>query len=236
MFKKVTRVMPKNWPISVVGVGVVSLAVSYGMDVTWPGLAISVMSAMVGAAVALYRLGRYEAGLAERVMGNAPFVWDVWLNGIRIGTISDSQYAGMQRDAMRDARLIFAQLVNLGHVALNVAGCVCATVPRLAIWLAAAAVFVMPDALVDVALAWRTAEPDTLIAGLRNLFELVAVASVLWVAFRVINGYRFGFCNQYDKAVGRMIRQQCNTPTVGELRLTRWSRAAAERMSAAARC
>lgn len=229
------KVMPKIWLIGVTGAGAVSLALSYVMDVEWPGLAISLTTSMAGATVALFFVGRYEAGLTARVQGDVQYVWDVWMNDIKIGTLTDAQYAAMQREAMGDPRLILAQLFNLGHVLLNVAGRVCAMVPMLTIGMAAVAAFVVPDSLAEFAQTWRTVEPAALIAGLQNLFEMVALVSVVWVAFKAVSGHRFGFCNQYAKSVARMIRQQCNTPTEGDIHLTRWSRGAAERMAAAAR-
>ena len=63
--------------------------------------------------------------------------------------------------------------------------------------------------------------------SLRGLFHLVAMVSVMTVGVMCAIGYRFGFRNHYGEAVARMIRQQCNTPTEGEIHLSKVTRDAA---------
>lgn len=213
--------LPKRWPVGVAGATAASFILNYFTGTDWPRLIVFSMLAAAGAFVALFFIARYDARLAARMEDDASFVWGVWMNGVKIGSITDAQYAAIQRHAFGNARLVVAQVLNLGHVALYIAGKVFVSVPLLMFWLAVATVALVPESIIEIVQVWRTAEPAALVESLRNLFHLVATVSVVAVGVMVTLGYRFGFCNHYDQAVADMIRRQCNTPTEGSISLSK---------------
>ena len=227
MFKNPIKVMPKSWPAGVAGAVVVSLILGLFTGMAWPSLIVSAMLAGIAAFGSIFFLARHDARLTARFKDDAPFAWDVWMNGIKIGLITYAQYAAIQRYAFGDGRLVIAQALNLGRVALNIAGKVFVGVPLLMFWLLVVASIATPEAITEFAQAWRTANLADLTDSLRGLFHLVAMVSVMTVGVMCAIGYRFGFRNHYGEAVARMIRQQCNTPTEGEIHLSKVTRDAA---------
>lgn len=206
--------LPKNWPVSVAGAFAFGILFNYFTGTDWPSLIFFSVAAAAGAFVSLFFIGRYEAGLDARMNGDMPFVWEVWMRGVKIGTITDAQYAAIQRCVFSDSRLVVAQVLNLVRVALNIVGKAFVSVPLLMFWLAVVAVVLAPESI-------SIPEPDALAESLRNLFQMVAVMSVAVVGAMVVLGYRFGFRNHYGDAVADMIRRQCNTPTEGSIYLSK---------------
>jgi len=219
--------MPKKWPVGVAGAVAVSLILGYFTGTIWSSLIVSAVLAGITAFATLFFIALHDARLTARVKDDAPFAWDVWMNGVKIGRVTDAQYAAIQLYAFGDGRVVVAQALNLGRVALNIAGKAFVAVPLLMFWLIVVASIATPESITALVEAWRTADLAALTASFRTLFYMVAMVSLLAVAITFAIGYRFGLRNHYAEAVARMIRQQCNTPAEGDIHLSKIDMAAA---------
>lgn len=214
------KFMPKSWPVGVAGAFPISLALSYFAGETWPNAIISAAISSIAAFAVIFFLGRRDARLAERMSVRASLAWDVWMNGVKIGVITDAQYAAIQRAAFGDGSLVVAQALNLGQVALDIAGKVFVGVPLTMFWLLAAASVAAPESITGLA-ALRSADLAALVTSSDNLLRLVGVVTAMSVILLFAFGHRFGFCNCYGEAVARMVRQQCGVPSEGDIRLSK---------------
>lgn len=219
--KKFTKVMPKNWSFSVAGAFTFGLIFNYFAGTDWLRLIVFSVLAAAGACASLFFMNRHDVSLISRTRGSM-LVWDVWISGGKIGTITDSRYAEIQRTAYGDGRLIFDQIINLSHVVLNVIVKVLISVPLLMFWLFVVISIATPESITEIAHAWRTADPVALADNMRILFQrAIMFFSVLTVGILLAFGHRFGFRNLYSEAVVQMIRQHFNLHTDGIIHLSK---------------
>lgn len=218
---KLFKFMPKNWPAGVAGAVGVSLVIGLFTGTTGPSIMVSAVLAGIFSFATIFLLALHDALLSARVKADAPIAWDVWMNGVKIGCITDAQYAAIQRHAFSSGRWVGAQTLNLGRVALNIAGKLFVGVPLLMFWVLLVAGIATPESLTEIAQAWRDADLATMKASFGTLLHFVAMVSILSVAIMFILGFRFGLRNYYTEFIARMIRQQCNTPTEGDIHLSK---------------
>ena len=213
--------MPKYWPVGVaVPVGI-CLFLSDFTGTHWPRLILWAAMVAIAAFTTMLILARHSAALKARLSDDAPFAWEVWMNGVQIGLITDGQYASIQRAAFGSGRLIVGQLFNLVHVALTIARRVFVAVPLLMFWLLVMASVVTPETVIEVGQALSITDPAELANGLRPLYRWGFMMILISVSIMLGLGYRFGFRNHYDEAVGHMIRKHCNTPAEGNIKLSK---------------
>lgn len=214
--------MPKNWAVSIAVTVAVCLILSLVIGtMPWYRAMLAAVSAGIGAFASIFLIARRDARLTARMKDDAPSVWDVWMNGVQIGQITDAQYAAIQLHAFRDLRLAVAQALNPGSVALYVAGKVFVGVPLLLFWLLVVTLMVDPECYAEIVQVLRTADLADLTARFGNRVLLVPTLSILTVGLMVVLGSRFGFRNHYAETVARMIRQLCDTPAEGDVHLSR---------------
>jgi hypothetical protein len=223
MFKPLARKLPNHLLIGVAGaVALATLMTIIDGSTTWPILVVSAVIAGITSFTAIFLLDRQDARLASRVTDDASCItWDVWMNDCKIGLIHDAQYAQMQRFAFRDGRMLFAQVLNLSRVALNIATKGLVGVPLMMFWLLVIASLPTTESITEIAATWQTAGLASIMDSLRFLFSTVVMLYVLSVGFMFAFGYRFGFRNCYAEAVARMIRRHLNMPIEGDMRLSK---------------
>lgn len=227
MLTNITKTLPKYWPMGLAAAAAGSLFLSYLDGTTW---LMSVLVACIAAATAFATIAAFsaiDARLLARIAGDAPVEWIASMNGVKIGTITDTQYAMMRRFAFGDGQLLVAQVLNMMAVALILAKAVLFGVPLAVFWLVVAVAVLEPGLLGQAIETWRSAEPAALVQGLRGAIPLVASVGVLAFGVAISAGHRFGFRNHYAEAIGNMIRRQCNTPAMGSIDLVKSDRATA---------
>ena len=225
MLTNMTKTLPKYWPMGLAAAAAGSLFLSYVDGTTW---LISMVLACIAAAAAfmtIVAVSTIDARLVARIAGDAPVEWVASMNGVKIGTITDTQYAMMWRFAFGDGQLLVAQVLNRMKVALILAKAILLGVPLAVFWLVVAVAVLEPGLLRQAIETWRSAEPAALVQGLRGALPLVASIGVLAFGVAIATGQRFGFRNHYAEAIGNMIRRQCNTPTIGSIDLVKMDRA-----------
>jgi hypothetical protein len=88
------------------------------------------LAAIVGAGLHVLA-GRYDDTLSRRIAATTSQRWDVVLNDVRLGTVTDAEYAAILQRVFRDGRVAGAQLLNLSHVAMRVMGRLIVLIPFL---------------------------------------------------------------------------------------------------------
>ncbi len=186
-----------------------------------PSLALTMLLAAIFNIIIGGLADRHDAGLTKRMEADAPITWDVWINDVQVGTVTDAQYAAMQRHAARDGRNAAAQLFNLGKMALSVIDKLMIAVPLTCFWTAIAMAAFSPDTFIQIAQELQTTGPTAITAAVRSFMQVGVLVFAILVAMMVAMGLRLGFKNCYAVAVNRMLRRHCNTPVEGDVRLSR---------------
>lgn len=208
----------QRWPLSITVAVFGSLCISILFDnfTDWYGLLYTGLIA-VGISYGFnYMLDKNEQRLAARINSKNTAVWNIMMNGVQIGTVSDTQYADMQRTALRDGRLAVDQCLNLGRVAIAFADKMFLIGPLLLFWGTLASITFAPEHFVEIMRLLVDADPVTLGPSIQVFLKLTFITTLLAVLFSFIGGYRFCFVNKYDQAVNRMLRIHCNTPADGD--------------------
>lgn len=213
----------KQGPLGVAIATVAALAIQvlFGGIKGWVD-AVGTVVMTVGIYFALAGISkRRESSYAERMEAADPVDLDVRINGVKVGTVSDAQYAAMQRYAYRDMRNAASQLLNVLHMAMVILDKIVIGVPLLVFWGGLALAVFSPNDYTSLVHELQKVTPATLAASSGHLLQVGF--GVLMMAFMLmfIFGYRFGFRNHYAEAVERMIRQHCNTPAEGNVQLSR---------------
>lgn len=208
-----------RWPLSITVTVFGSLSISILLDnfTDWYGLLYTGLIAVGIACGFNYMLDKNEQRLTARINSKNTTVWNIMMNGVQIGTVSDSQYADMQRTALRDGRLAIDQCLNLGRVAIAFADKMLLIGPILFFWGTLAGIAFAPEHFVEIMRLLVDGNPVTLGPIIQVFLKLTFITTLLAVLFSFIGGYRFCFVNKYDKAVDRMLRIHCNTSADGDL-------------------
>lgn len=186
----------------------------------WPGVMLSALIT-VGAMLGMrYLMDRKDADYTKRINAPSPPDLAVSLNGISLGTLSDSHYAAMQQDAFRDARTTLLQLCNLGRMALTALRTVISTVSILVLWGLVWAAFFAPDLSADIVRAFQTTDAAAIARALQAYLQLCVTLVLMTMLVMPVFGFRHGFKNCYSDAVHQMLRHHFNTPVEGVFRLT----------------
>ncbi|MNX86738.1 hypothetical protein D3C86_1186330 [compost metagenome] len=202
--------------ITVAVFGSLSISILLGNFTDWYGLLYTGLIALGLACGFDYMLDKNEQRLTARINSQNTAVWNIMMNGVQIGTVSDTQYADMQRTALRDGRIAVDQCLNLGRVAIAFADKMFLIAPLLFFWGTLASITFAPEYFVEIMRLLMDSDPVTLGQSIQVFLKLTFITTLLSVLFSFIGGYRFGFVNKYEQAVNRMLRIHCNTPVDGD--------------------
>lgn len=204
----------KRWAVLMLPAMLVSVALGciFGASLR-QGVSVVVFFATVLTGNLLFN--RVDARLAWRAKANAPFAWAVWINDVKVGTVTDAEYAAIQCLALHDGNLV--RVVAVVLVFMLVAG------PLGVLWSDIALAVMAPISHTDVVRNLQHADPAAVTGLVRTLVQYGGPFLMLFVVGVASMGYRFGFRNHYSAAIAKMLRQHFNTPADGDIRLVRMS-------------
>lgn len=191
----------------------------FGTYRSWLELLYVVAITAIFTTVINYLMVKHDERLTNRVEADQPAMWKVLINDVEVGTVSDSQYAVMERRAFRDGRLVLSQFFNLGRMAMKIATLLLVAVPLLFFWAALALAIFSPESYMKIMQELQEADPTAIKLAARTLLEVALSAMFIALGIVLGAGYRFGFRDHYSEAVSRMLRQHCNTPAEGDVYL-----------------
>lgn len=105
---------------------------------------------MVSAAAYLYFVGRYEESLVRRVESREPARWNVIVNAVDVGTMSDGDYAGIQRDVVFSAVTFVRQCSALLNAAVTSFFRFTKDLPSALVWLIILCALVDPRSIASL--------------------------------------------------------------------------------------
>ncbi len=156
-----------------------------------------------------------------RMQADASPEWNVMLNGVSVGRITDAQYAEIRRTVLRDGRVAFEQLGNVIQIGLTAAAKALSFLPLFLIWALLLSMVVFPEALVSTIHEVQRASVQEIITSLHSLLLFGIALSGAAMGLMALLGYDFGYRDCYREAVARMVRQHCGAAAIGELQLIR---------------
>ena len=212
----------KRWVVLMLPAVLASLGFVYAFGASLRlAVAVTILLATVLLGHLLFKL--VDTRLASRGRANAPFAWSVRINDVKVGVITDAEYAAIQCLALHDGSCAVAQLLNVGKVVVVGACWLLVGLTLGMAWSAIALALLEPGAHTAVIRNLLNADPDAVTSWMRSLLPYGAMFMVLQVVGMAWMGFRFGFRNHYRAAVATMLRQHFNTPADGEIRLERMS-------------
>lgn len=210
----------KRWAVLMLPAMLAALGLGYVFGVSLRlGVSVVVLFATVLTGHLLFNT--IDARLARRATANAPFAWTVWINDVKVGTVTDAEYASIQCLALHDGSSAVAQLLNLGRVVMVVASRLLVGLTLGSIWSAIALALLEPDVHTAVMRNLHDADPAVVTHWMRTLVQYGVLFMVVQVLGMAVMGFRFGFRNYYRAAIATMLRQHFNTPAEGDIRLER---------------
>jgi len=163
---------------------------------------------------------RYDEKLTRRIASATSQRWDVVLNDVQLGTVTDAEYAAIQLRVFRDGRVAGEQFLNVGHVALRLIGRLFVLIPFLLFWTALAMYLTAPDSVVSVLLEVQKADAAMIAKAAGMLFQWVCVFASSALVIMAASGIDVGVRDCFSAGVHRELRRRFKTPAIGELRLT----------------
>jgi len=163
---------------------------------------------------------RQRAELQARIDNPSPLQWEVVVNHVRVGALSDAHYATLERAVFDDWRLYFAQARNLVEVCGRAGVKLMFAVPVAAFWLSIAVVAFDPSSASAVIDAVRTASPAEIITAVGRYAHGVSIfVAVPMCVLALVAAPRFGYENQFQSALGAAVRCRVQAAAEGRMML-----------------
>lgn len=167
---------------------------------------------------------RYGRALVARIDAADSPTWDVEVNQVKAGTITDADYAAIRLRVFYDFRTYAAQVVNLFRVALNSFDYCYRAIPLGLFWVGVALAIFSPETISSVLAALQHATPSDMRHAVVTAGSLLAILMIVSVGFHWMLGLsRFGFINRFDEATGTAVRKHCGVVAEGSIMLVRWA-------------
>ncbi len=146
-------------------------------------------------------------------------VYDAFVNEVHVGTIEDSVYRKIKRQAFRDPRLYVAQLANAGLVASKAIDSFVLGFPVLAFWGLIALAYLEPEAYGTVITTLQQG-PSAIVAMTSRYMEIVVLTWLISLMVQAaIRGFVPGFTNVFSRAISLRLRQHLKISSEGEVTL-----------------
>lgn len=167
-------------------------------------------------------VARYMRELNARIEAKEGFVWDVEVNEVKVGSISDSTYAQIRHRVFSDERVYVAQGLNLLRVAVNFFDYCYRAIPIGLFWIGVALTLFSPETFSSVLATLQGITAESINRAVSTAGSILTLAMILSVALHWMFGLsRFGFINRFDEAIGTAVRKHCGVAAEGAMVLSR---------------
>ncbi|MDO9227348.1 MAG: hypothetical protein Q8M09_11855 [Pseudomonadota bacterium] len=197
--------------------GLLSLVLAFLDGWEWANLWFPVAANIAITYLMLAMLSSHEAGLSRRIEAGNAVPWQVDVNGVIVGTITDSDYAAIQRAVWLDVRTYLAQLLNLGHVLSRIANTWFVAIPLGVFWFGLLCFFFAPNTFVSILAELQQVTPAQIASSTHRLLGLLVISSIMLTAMLAITGRPFGFTNCFDQAVNKAVRAAIECAADGDV-------------------
>lgn len=195
--------------------------------VVWSGSAIlpAIFAGATGG-YAEYLRQRYATSLLQRISAtDGGPSWDVVTNGVKVGTIKDSEYAAIRLKIFTNLQIYVAQAFNLGNIAMRGASYLFQGIPLFAFWAMIACAIFSPGDFSNGLAQIQKAGPDEIAEAVRWAVQLFGVGLVvsMFIQFAVGGASGFGFINRFSEATNLAVRVHCGAAAEGDMSLVRYA-------------
>ena len=207
----------KNLNHADVAIGLLTLLMVAGVA----GLALGPLGVVLGAFAGSLAAGgsqRQRAALQARINAPAQLQWEVMVNNVRVGTITDAEYATLEQAALTDWRVHWAQGRSVVKALVRTGEMLILMVPVALFWLGLAIVFADPEAAIGVVEALRAAPGSEIVTVIDRYARSVMLVFFFALAILALFASpRLGFRNMYREEVGERVRRRVRTAAVGRM-------------------
>lgn len=163
---------------------------------------------------------RYSRALENRIQATDGPTWDVEVNQVKVGTITDALYAEIRFQEFHDVRNYSAQVTNLFGVVFRFLNACLVAIPVGVLWFAVALAVFSPESITALQAA-SAAEIGQAISNGARMLPIVMLFSlnVNWL----LGLSNFGFVNRFEEAVSISVRKRCGVAAKGSTVLFRWT-------------
>ncbi|OAE61626.1 hypothetical protein A7J71_09900 [Achromobacter insolitus] len=171
------------------------------------------------AVLTLFTAVSVDRRLQARITQRQPWLWQIAVNDVPVGTIADGQYAAILRGVLRNWRVAAEQIQSSLNWATVFAGKVVLISPLVLFWLLALLSIAFPDESMPMvqelfadwqARAWNS-------ATLQNTIGITGMLSF----FLAILSMPARSLSRYELAADRLLRRHLNTPADGDVQVFR---------------
>lgn len=192
-------------------------------DWTWSRVIGEAIGTLVAGIVVCAILAIQEAKFLarEEAQHDGAPVWDVTVNGISVGKLSDNAYAAILRSKLFDHRTYLAQLMNLLGCAFRAFDWLFLAIPIVTFWGVWLAYFGAPESLMTIASEIQWASLLKVRPSWRDILQVALALTGLALLCGAVVGKRFGRINYFDRAIATAIRQRFGVAAEGDVVLHR---------------
>ncbi|WP_176000323.1 hypothetical protein [Burkholderia vietnamiensis] len=186
-------------------------------------IGVGALAGLIGSLSALGR-DRYINSLARRSNENRPLEWDVTINSVTVGTISDSDYAAVRYYVFRDNRIWLAQLFAGVKNFWNLTKQTVLALPTALVLGAIALALFAPNEIISICTSMAHASPDELSAAVSGAVWMWMTLLVVGVALRMsFSGrvFNLSLTSQFDEAIALAVRRRLGVAAEGDVWLSR---------------
>jgi hypothetical protein len=157
-----------------------------------------------------------------KLFRNSKNNWNIEINQINVGTISNTEYASILRKCLTDRRLYLAQMMNILRVGLSIIGFFLKVIPLSFFWLIVALAVFSPDTIVMAFTELQKLNQDVIQVSVTRLMLVTIILNIITVLIQSAFGMsRFGFINHFGDAIDSGLRKHCNVVAAGSIVLVR---------------
>ena len=162
-------------------------------------------------------------GLVTRIRaGDQDPEWNVLINGVTVGQISDSAYASIRRDVLMDYRVYLEQLGNFVYMTMRFIGNFMLAIPAFLFWVIFACAIFTPQSIAQAVTALQKITPAMVSAGALSTLEILTILFFVCIGLLLMLGLPFGFVNRFDEAVAKSVRRAVGCSATGDIFLVRF--------------
>lgn len=145
--------------------------------------------------------------------------WDVHINQVKVGRITDADYAKILLDVTRAPEVIIRQLANYLCVAASFISNVFLFVPYMFFGVVSIMALFYPDILIESIVEIQAGTPEEIGSVVVSIICALVTMATLVGFVSICAGNRFGFKNLFDEAVADKVRRKVGCASTGTVSL-----------------
>lgn len=164
---------------------------------------------------------RYLEALDNRILKNQDVMWDVLVNDVKVGSISDSEYASIRQKRLTDRSTYTPKAINVATSFGNAILFVHSIVPVVFFWIAVVFYLFSPEFMTNAlaeAATHKVSHSEAVQNAVQGMAMLISLSTMGYMIFDYL---RYGIINRIEDVVGADVRKHCSVAAEGKITLVR---------------